>query len=455
MTGEKDMRSARNPLIYGLFMIIGVLLTNPSFAKENQENSLQVDDVQRFTTAINDIKNYYVKPVDDNTLFEHAIQGMLEGLDPHSSYLDINDYADLHDTTQGEFGGLGIEVGLEDGYIRVISPIDDTPAQRAGIQPGDLIVRLGQKPVKGMSLKDAVNMMRGKKGTSVELTIVRRSEDRILKVSVVRDVIKIQSVKSKMLEPHYAYLRISQFQSPTGNSLIQAVNDLKKEDNNQLQGVVLDLRNNPGGLLDSAIEVSDAFLDSKKLGKNDLIVYTKGRIPGTDLIAKASPGDILNGLPMVVLINDGSASGSEIVAGALQDHKRAVLMGTTTFGKGSVQTVLPLDEKHGIKLTTALYYTPSGRSIQATGIKPDIVVEDMKIKVDKKTDDIVVALLKESDLDNHLKNTQHPEKKDKAQNTDKTQSTDKKDEDKPLAEQDYQLYEALNLLKGLHVAKIF
>lgn len=437
---------------YGLVLIISVLLPIPVFAVEKESlNSLSLEDVQKFTTAINQIKSYYVTPVDDKVLFEHAIQGMLEGLDPHSGYLNIEDYAELRDHTQGEFGGLGIEVGLEDGYIRVISPIDDTPAMRAGVKPGDLIVRLGQKPVKGMSLKDAVNLMRGEKGTPIDLTILRRSEERVLQLSIVREIIKIESVKSRELEPNYGYIRVSAFQSPTGNNLIKAVADLKKKTHNQLKGVVLDLRNNPGGLLDSAIEVSDAFLDSNKLHKNDLIVFTKGRIPGTELIAKASPGDILNGIPMVVLVNEGSASGSEIVAGALQDHKRAVLMGTTTFGKGSVQTVLPLDEKSGLKLTTALYYTPSGRSIQATGITPDIVIEDMKIKVDKKTDDVVVALLKESDLDHHLKNIQEGSANDKKAKND-TKTTDK-DNTKPLVSKDYQLYEALNLLKGLNIAK--
>jgi carboxyl-terminal processing protease len=441
----------KKPAQFSLFLVIGVFLTNPSFAEENnRDTTLQLEDVQRFTTAINQIKNYYVDPVDDQALFEHAIRGMLDGLDPHSSYLNIEDYAELHDQTQGSFGGLGIEVGLEDGYIRVISPIDDTPAKRAGIQPGDLIVRLDKKPVKGMSLKDAVNMMRGKPGTSIDLTILRRSEERLLQISVARDIIKIESVKSRQLEPNYGYVRISHFQSPTGSNLIKAINQLQKESNNQLKGVILDLRNNPGGLLDSAIEVSDVFLDSKKLDKNDLIVFTKGRIPGTELIAKASPGDLLNSLPMVVLINEGSASGSEIVAGALQDHKRAVIMGTTSFGKGSVQTVFPLDEQRGLKLTTALYYTPNGRSIQATGIEPDILVENMTVNVDKKTDDMVLTLLKEADLDHHLKNTQK-----QAANTATATKAKDDDDNQPLVVKDYQLNEALNLLKGLHVANSF
>lgn len=415
---------------------------------KNQQR-LPLEDVQRFSTAIGQIKKFYVEDVKNSKLFDDAIRGMLSGLDPHSSYLDAEEYADLRSQTNGEFGGLGIEVGMEDGYIRVVSPIDDTPAHKAGVKAGDLIIKIDTKPVKGMTLRDAVKLMRGPKGSDINLTIYRKTEKKPINLTLTRDVIKIKSVKSKLLENGYGYIRISHFQAPTSQNVLKSIQKLNKESKVPLKGVVLDLRNNPGGLLDSAISVSDTFIDSRKLEKNKLIVYTKGRIRGAQFAAEATPGDALHSIPMVVLINQGSASGSEIVAGALQDHKRAIVMGMQTFGKGSVQTVLPLDGKRGVKLTTALYYTPKGRSIQATGIKPDIAIAPMDVKNIK--DNMDFALLKEADLDNHLSNA-NGDKEVKSKNMSaKDKELLKKNQ--PLAVRDYQLNEALNLLKGLHIAR--
>ena len=441
-------------------VLLGVFIFSPAMAAQQEQSTsnsnkdLPLEDVQRFSTAIGQIKNFYVNQVNDTELFENAIRGMLSGLDPHSAYLDIDEYSELKSQTDGEFGGLGLEVGMEDGYIRVVSPIDDTPAAKAGVEPGDVIVKLNDKPVKGMTLREAVGLMRGPKGSPIELTILRKDNKQLLQITVIRDVIQIKSVKSKMLADGYAYIRISHFQAKTADHLKNSVAALGKTSKVPLKGVVLDLRNNPGGLLDSAIDVSDTFLDSKKLAKNKLIVFTKGRIPSAEMQAQATAGDMLNGIPMVVLINQGSASGSEIVAGALQDHHRAVIMGNTSFGKGSVQTVLPLDESRGVKLTTALYYTPKGRSIQAEGIKPDIKVDNMTVSADEKKSSLLLALIKESDLDNHLSNGNAKNKaKTPAKADSKTHgASSQKDEDnQPLAVSDYQLHEALNLLKALNI----
>jgi len=407
-----------------------------------KEAHLPIEDVQRFTTAISQIKNYYVEPVDDKALFENAIRGMLEGLDPHSAYLDEQDFKDLRATTKGEFSGLGIEVTMEDGYIKVISPIDDTPAYKVGVKAGDMIIRLDDKPVKGMTLRDAVNHMRGKRGSEIKILVVRKGEKKPLNFTIVRDIIQVKSIKSRLLEEQYGYIRVSHFQAPTAADMTSAIKKLKKQaKNKKLNGLILDLRNNPGGLLDSAIQISDAFIHNDQKGDEEMIVYTKGRLPGSEFTAYATPGDILKDLPIVVLINEGSASGSEIVAGALQDHHRAILIGTKSFGKGSVQTVLPLDGDRGIKITTALYYTPNGRSIQATGIEPDIIIENLKLP-EPSEDDKLFGFLKESDLKGHLAN-----------GNDKATTKKEKEQEEKLSSTDYQLYEALNLLKGLAVLK--
>ncbi|MEE9551738.1 MAG: S41 family peptidase, partial [Gammaproteobacteria bacterium] len=351
----------------------------------NQENTevegLPIDELRTFTEVFAKIKNDYVEPVDDRELIEDAIRGMLGGLDPHSSYLDKESYKELQEGTTGEFGGLGIEVGMEDGFVKVISPIDDTPAQRAGIKAGDLIIRLDDTPVKGMSLNDAITRMRGKPGTDITLTIIRDGEDTPLKITITRDVIKVKSVRSRTLEPGFGYLRVSHFQSHTAEDLKKELHKLKKENNNEIKGIILDLRNNPGGVLSAAVGVSDLFL------KKGLIVYTEGRVKDSQLKFNAKPVDDIENTPIVVLVNAGSASASEIVAGALQDHHRAIIMGEKTFGKGSVQTILPMTNESAVKLTTARYFTPSGRSIQAAGIIPDIIIDRVKLaQVDDEFD---------------------------------------------------------------------
>ena len=402
---------------------------------EESSDTLPLEELRTFADIFGRIKANYVEPVGDDVLLENAIRGMVSGLDPHSNFLDKDDYKDLQVGTKGEFGGLGIEVGMEDGFVKVIAPIDDTPAQRAGVRSGDLIVRLDDTPVKGLSLNEAVKIMRGKPGTSLELTIIRKGEETPLKITVVRDIIKVASVKGRLLDERFAYLRISQFQSHTTSDMLKTLKRLKKESEGKLQGMVLDLRNNPGGVLNAAVSVSDAFLES------GLIVYTQGREHESQLRFEAAPDDVLSGAPIVVLVNEGSASASEIVAGALQDQKRAVIMGTQTFGKGSVQTIIPISDSSAVKLTTARYYTPSGRSIQAEGIKPDIELEDVKVS---KVDSNGVKPIKEADLSGHLENG----------NTDGEKSKQAKDEEnESLADKDYQLGEALNLLKGLAILR--
>jgi carboxyl-terminal processing protease len=398
--------------------------------------TLPVEELRIFSDVFGRIKNDYVVDVDDKELIENAIRGMLSGLDPHSSYLDAEQFTELQVGTTGQFGGLGIEVGMEDGFVKVIAPIDDTPAQRAGVQAGDLVIRLDDTPVKGMTLGDAVKIMRGEPGTDIILTIVREGLDQPLKITITRDVIKVKSVRARMLDPGYGYLRISQFQSKSADNLVDAINKLKKENDGKLDGLVLDLRNNPGGVLNGAVAVSDAFLTK------GMIVYTEGRIADSKLRFNATPDDILDGAPLVVLVNQGSASASEIVAGALQDHKRAIIIGAKTFGKGSVQTILPLSSDSALKLTTARYYTPSGRSIQAEGITPDIELQQVKMAAVNRD----IEPLKEANLSNHLENGNGKKKKPA-----EDKEGDDKNEPGALLKDDYMLYEALNLLKGLAI----
>ncbi|MDP6184503.1 MAG: S41 family peptidase, partial [Gammaproteobacteria bacterium] len=329
--------------------------TTPASIEEPQHDEIPLDDIRVLVEVFHKIKKDYVEVVGDKSLLENAVRGMLAGLDPHSSYLDPEDYMSLQQGTSGEFGGLGIEVGMDDGFLKVIAPIDDTPAQRAGIQAGDVIVRLDDTPVKGMSLSNAVKRMRGEAGTKIQISVVRDGEDKPLEFTIVRDVIQIQSVKTRFLEPGFAYIRVSHFQSRTGDDLQKQIGQLKRDAVGGLKGVILDLRNNPGGVLGSAVSVSDAFLNEGR------IVYTEGRIQDAELEFNARPPDLTGGAPLVVLVNEGSASASEIVAGALQDRQRAVIMGRRSFGKGSVQTILPMNNDAALKLTTARYYTPSGR----------------------------------------------------------------------------------------------
>ena len=424
-------------LISGLFAGVLLSIGHGVFAeKDDVRATLPVEELRTFSDVFGRIKNDYVVDVDDKELIENAIRGMLSGLDPHSAYLDAEQFTELQVGTTGQFGGLGIEVGMEDGFVKVIAPIDDTPAQRAGVEAGDLVIRLDDTPVKGMTLNDAVKIMRGKPGSSIVLTIVREGLDKPIKISITRDIIKVKSVRARMLDPGYGYLRISQFQSKTADYLVDAIADLKKENEGALKGLILDLRNNPGGVLNGAVAVSDAFLTK------GMIVYTEGRITDSRLRFNATPDDIIDGAPLVVLVNQGSASASEIVAGALQDHKRAIIIGAQTFGKGSVQTILPLSSDSALKLTTARYYTPSGRSIQAEGITPDIELETIEVAQVETN----IAPLKEADLTHHLENG-NGDKSDS--DTDAGEDGDGKD--KSLVKDDYMLYEALNLLKGLAI----
>lgn len=446
---------------FGLVMtgVVAGVMISLNFSANADKTALAplpVDELRAFADVFNAIKQGYVEPVDDKALVTHAISGMLSGLDPHSAYLDAEAFKDLQVGTQGEFGGLGIEVGMEDGFVKVVSPIEDTPAFRAGVKTGDLIVKLDDTPVKGMSLNDAVKRMRGKPKTDITLTIMRKGEARPLVVTLTREVIKVQSVKSKVIEPGYGYLRVAQFQENTASSVVQHMERLAKD--GPLKGLVLDLRNDPGGLLHGAVGVAAAFLPA-----NTLVVSTDGRTEDAKREYRATSEDYLRGsrddflralpkwareVPMVVLVNGGSASASEIVAGALQDHKRAVVMGTQSFGKGSVQTILPLNNTTAIKLTTARYYTPSGRSIQAKGIEPDIVVEESANGSAKR--------VREADLDGHLGNDRDPEAERKARDSQaaKPGADDESTPSfEPAGKDDYQLGQAINLLKGLQIVQ--
>ena len=394
--------------------------------------SLPLAELRVFTDVFDRIKRDYVEIIDDRSLMENAIRGMLTGLDPHSSYLDEKAFQDLQTGTSGEFGGLGIEIGMEDGFIRVVAPIDGTPAYNAGIQAGDLIIRINDTSVKGMSLDEAIQRMRGVPGTEITLTIVRESADMPFQLTIVRDIIQVRSVRSEWLESGFAHVRISQFQSRTAQNLREEIEALRES--GEIKGIVLDMRNNPGGVLSAAIDVSDAFLE------RGMIVNTEGRTRGAQQTFRARPGDILNGAPLIVLVNGGSASASEIVAGALQDQGRAIIMGEPTFGKGSVQTILPLSNGAAVKLTTARYYTPSGRSIQAEGIEPDIRLASLRLAEDDRP---TTERVREANLSGFLEGEEQGERHE-------IRPGDPRDPGS-LARRDYQLYEALNLLKGLNL----
>ena len=419
----------------------GLLPDTTEEVTDNNSTSAQelpLDELRTFTEVFAKVKNDYVEGVSDRDLLESAIRGMLAGLDPHSSYLDRDAFMELQEGTTGEFGGLGIEVGVEDdGFIKVIAPIDDTPAERAGIEAGDLIIRLDDTPVKGMSLNDAISLMRGKPGSKINLTIMRTGEEGPLNFTIVRDVIKVKSVRNRILEPGFGYLRISNFQTHTPDDVRTALDELKQESKGPMKGLVLDLRNNPGGILSAAVAISDFFLDQ------GLIVYTEGRVDDSKLRFNAKPDDLLDNAPIVVLVNSGSASASEIVAGALQDHKRAIIMGQQTFGKGSVQTILPMPNESALKLTTARYYTPSGRSIQASGITPDIIIDRLKVENLGESANLVT----EANLSGHLEN-EGIEDSQATPGDNRTSGKSSRVSDS-LSSTDYELYEALNVLKGL------
>ncbi len=452
--------------------VVGGVLISLQFsamAEKETRAALPVEELRTFAEVFNAIKTGYVEPVEDKKLITHAISGMVSNLDPHSSYLDADAFKDLQVGTQGEFGGIGIEVGMEDGLVKVVSPIEDTPAYRAGVKTGDLIFKIDDTLVKGLTLTDAVKRMRGKPKSQIRLSILRKGEAKPIEITLMREVIKVQSVKSKLVEDGYAYLRITSFQENTGAAVVKHLADLFKP--GPLKGLVLDLRNDPGGLLNNAVGVSAAFLPP-----DTLVTSTDGRTPDAKHRYYASPTDYLRGgrddylrsLPpdarkvsMVVLVNGGSASASEIVAGALQDHKRAVVLGTTTFGKGSVQTVLPLPGNTAIKLTTARYFTPSGRSIQAKGIVPDIIVEET-------ANGGSAQRVREANLEHHLDSNKDasqpakeaPAKSAPAKSTVKPKGNTQKEDPDEAAElpsrelaskKDYQLTQALNLLKGMQI----
>lgn len=410
-------------------------VTSPADSAQDarQGTDLPLDELRTFAEVFERIKRTYVDQVDDRTLLKNAMRGMLEGLDPHSAYLDQEDWQDLRENTDGEFGGIGIEVGTgDDGQLTVIAPIDDTPAARAGLQPRDVILKIDNTPLDGLSMSESVKLMRGEAGSRIRLLILSEGADMPREVVLERAIIKSSSVSQRLLDPGYGYLRISQFQSATGDEAHTALARLREDnDGEPLKGLVMDLRNNPGGLLSAAVEISDLFLSSGR------IVYTEGRLPDSELSFSAKPATPAGDTPLVVLINGGTASAAEIVSGALQDQHRAIIMGTDSFGKGSVQTVMPLGNGDGLKLTTALYFTPSGRSIQAEGIRPDVEVVRGRLERDTRRDFSV----READLDGRLDNANAA-----------SESASSKAPDSPVvAESDYQLGEALNLLKGMNV----
>ncbi len=457
-------------IVVGVLMGVMISLNFSAVAQKGTATlPLPIEELRAFTEVFGRVKSDYVEPIGDKKLITEAINGMLTGLDPHSAYLDQEAFKELQVGTQGEFGGLGIEVSMEDGFVKVVSPIDDSPASRAGVKPGDLIVKLDETSVKGMTLSDAVKRMRGKPDTQIVLTIVRKGEQKPVIVTLTRAIIKIQSVKFKLLEPGYAYFRVTQFQEHTGETLAKAIDRLFKQNPGSMKGIVLDLRNDPGGLLNGAVAVSAAFLP-----QDSLVVYTDGRTEDSKMRLNASSENYLRGrakedfiaklppaiksVPMVVLVNGGSASASEIVAGALQDHKRAVIMGQQTFGKGSVQTILPLGNNTAIKLTTARYYTPNGRSIQAKGITPDILLDD------GLTEKTAGFKLREADLTKHLIDNNTPETKPEvAKEYGFTPALRPKDIDEKLmrpepgevvSKNDYELNQAIAFLKSRGIAKV-
>lgn len=459
-------------IMSGIFIGVIISLNLTALAAKLGVSELPVDDLRVFAEVFGKVKSDYVEPIEDKKLISEALTGMLQGLDPHSAYMDKDAYKDLQAGTQGEFGGLGIEVTMEDGLVKVVTPIEDSPAYKVGLKSGDLVMKLDDKQVRGMTLNDAVKIMRGVPGTEITLTVLRKNAGVPLTFKIIRDIIKTQSVKNKYIEQDYGYVRITQFQEHTGEDLAKALISLQEQNKRPFKGLVLDLRNNPGGLLDAAVGVSAAFLP-----KDKLVVYTEGRVADSKMqltanardYARRGKSDYLRNVPedykntpIVVLLNAGSASASEIVAGALQDHKRATILGITSFGKGSVQTILPMNNGSAIKLTTARYFTPNGRSIQAKGIVPDIKVGDGSDQSHN---------ISEADLRGHLSNPKEGEAKgaDAKQVAEETKkAAEKKKEEalkkakekkfaeqkgpiEPASKDDIQFVQAMNVLKGLPV----
>lgn len=418
----------------GLALALGVpssvQAAPPATTAPAASTALPWQQVRLLADVMQLIKQDYVRPVDDTTLLDNAMRGMLAGLDPHSAFLDAQDYQQMQVITSGEFGGLGLEVTEQEGAVVVVSPIDDTPAAKAGIRSGDVIVKVNGTALDGLSLDDAVALMRGAPGSHVTLTVLRKDAPQPLSFNLTRTEVHVASVHSRLLQPGYGYMRISQFSEDTDGGVSSALRVLAGENHASLRGLILDLRDNPGGLLDAAVDVSDDFLNS------GVIVIAKGRAPDSNFVRRATRGDLLHGAPIVVLVNGGTASAAEITAGALQDNHRAVILGTRSFGKGSVQTVIPLPQGAALKLTTSLYYTPSGHSIQAEGIRPDIVVPEFRLSAPAAGDNLT-----EANLEGHLANTMPT-----------PQAPGNLRADDQLAQQDFQLYEALSVLKGLTIA---
>ena len=406
-------------------------LASPGLAQSSTSSAETYRLLNLFGDVFEQVKSKYVEDVDDKKLIEAAINGMLTSLDPHSSYLNMDNFEEMQVDTRGEFGGLGIEVTMEEGFVKVISPIYDTPAEKAGLQPGDFITHIDGKPIRGLGLNEAVEMMRGKVNTDIILTIMRKGETAPFDVTLTRAVIKIQSVRSEAKDD-VGYIRITKFNEQTFSGLQRAITELRDQIGPEIKGLVIDMRNNPGGLLDQAISVSDAFLDKGE------IVSTRPRDTENTERYNARPGDLADGLPMIVLINDGSASASEIVAGALQDHRRAVIMGTRSFGKGSVQTILPMPGNVALRLTTARYYTPSGKSIQEVGIVPDIIVPQARVE------SIEAAQRRsEADLNGALRN------EDETISNAESDANDRRNAAEEIALEDYQLSRALDMIRGI------
>lgn len=422
----------RSSLLFSLVLSVACI-ADDKVATTTDTSLLPLEELRTFTRVYDHVRNGYVDEINDAKLLEYAIKGMISELDPHSAYLDKEAFADLQASTSGEFGGIGLEVSLDEGFIKVVTPIDDSPSARAGIQSGDVVIRIDDKQVKGMDLNKAVNLMRGPKNSPIKITVMREGVDQPLDFDLQRDIIKVQSVRTRILEQDFFYIRLAQFQLDTGKDVAKKLREQLKK-NPDTKGVILDLRNNPGGVLQASVEVVDAFLDGGQ------VVYTQGRLDNSNIGYNAEAGDITNNLPLVVLINDGSASASEIVAGALQDHKRAVIMGTRSFGKGSVQSVIPISNDRAIKLTTALYYTPNGRSIQAQGIEPDVNVERGQFTTIQQG-----LATTEADLARHLGNSKGGEESTSKDRANKRISSAE------LLKEDNQLHEALNLLKGLNI----
>ncbi len=451
--GSKKTRMIAGFAVVVAFLSIFIISSQRHSSAEGKGSDYE--SIELFTDVMAIIKKSYVEEVDTKKLVYGAINGMLSSLDPHSSFMPPDSYKEMKIDTKGAFGGLGIEISIKDGVLTVISPIEDTPAFKAGIKSGDMILKIDDKFTKDLNINDAVKRMRGQKGTKVVLTIMREGFDKPKEFPIVRDVIQVKSVRFHLMAGGYGYVRIAQFQEKTDDDLSKALKSMKEENKGELNGLVLDLRNDPGGLLDQAVKVAEHFVP-----EGQMVVYTEGREKESKMQFLAKKGGKEANYPIIVVINGGSASASEIVAGALQDHKRAIVMGTQSFGKGSVQTIIPLSDDSGLRLTTARYYTPKGRSIQAKGITPDITVE--AVELPKTTGKKDTLHLREKDLENHFEGEDKPEadetKKDEKKNEKKDEKKDEKTDKvstrlEDNLKNDYQILRALDLLKGWELIK--